>query len=245
MPQETYSIASSPLKGRDSLLPERIFMEIEEKHLTVELAREIINSSFISQNLKPYTLKNILGTLTDTTLLKSETNAIAQLQAAIGIEPNVRIEKTVTIERAPEELYDYWRNLTNLPNFMHHLRSVTAKDEAGIVTHWVANAPLNNTVEWDAKIVIDEPHSLIAWSSLDNADIENCGMVSFRTATGERGTTVKVVLEYKPPGGKLGDAIAQLFGESPQQQIGDELNRFKQLMETGEIATTQGQSQGS
>jgi uncharacterized membrane protein len=235
-------------------------MEIKEKHLSVDLAREIINSSFVTQNLKLYSLRSVLSSLSDTSLPKSD-NAIAQLQAAIGIEANVAIEKTVTIERSPKELYDYWRNLTNLPSFMSHLRSVTARDEAGIVTHWVANAPLNNTVEWDAKIIIDqrspaspvvkrqgtgdEPHHSLAWISLDNADIENCGMVSFRRATGDRGTIVKVVLEYQPPGGKLGDAIAQLFGESPQQQIGDELNRFKQLMETGEIATNQGQPQGS
>ncbi len=128
---------------------------------------------------------------------------------------------------------------------MTHLKSITNKDEAGKVTHWVTNAPLDLSVEWDAEIVKDEPDRLIAWSALENADIDNCGFVRFQPATGNRGTQVKVVLEYQPPGGALTNAIAKLFGESPQEQIGDELNRFKQLMETGEIATTEGQSHGS
>ena len=72
-------------------------------------------------------------------------------------------------------------------------------------------------VEWDAEIVKDEPEHLIAWDALDNADIDNCGFVRFQTATDNRGTQVKVVLEYKPPGGALTDAIAKLFGESPEE----------------------------
>lgn len=203
-------------------------------------AREIINSSFVKQSLRQHSLKEVLGILSNQNMPESETNGIKKLQQAIGIEPNIQVEKTIIIDRPREELYDYWRNFTNLPSFMGHLRSVTSKDESGTYTHWVANAPLNTTVEWDAKIIIDEPHSLIAWSTTENADIDNCGLVRFQPATGNRATEVKVVLEYQPVGGKLTDTIAKLLGESPQQQIGDELNRFKQLMETGEIATNGG-----
>jgi uncharacterized membrane protein len=176
-------------------------------------------------------------------------STIQQAQEALGIEQNIKVEKTVTIERPAEELYRYWHDFANLPTFMKHLQSVTVYDDRR--SHWVANAPLDTKVEWDAEIVKDEPNRLIAWASVENADIENSGFVRFKPATGDRGTEVKVVIEYSPPAGAVGAAltkfaegIAKLFGEEPKQQIGDELNRFKRLMETGEIATTEGQPKG-
>ena len=207
-------------------------------------AKEIINSPLVIRNLQKRSLKEVLADYSNKPKLK-ETNPIEQAATAVGLTPNIQVEKTVTIDRPASELYNYWRELTNLPNFMGHLKSVTNKNEAGTVSHWVANAPLDLNVEWDAEIISDEPDRLIAWNALENADIDNCGFVRFQPATGDRGTQVKVVLEYQPPGGALTNAIAKLFGESPTEQIGDELNRFKQLMETGEIATTEGQPQGS
>ncbi|WP_052055863.1 SRPBCC family protein [Myxosarcina sp. GI1] len=208
------------------------------------VADKIVNSPLVVKNLQQHSLKQVLAALSDRAVSNSE-NILERAAKAVGLKPNIIVEKTVTIDRAATELYNYWRDLTNLPTFMGHLKSVTHKDEAGKVSHWVADAPLDFTVEWDAEIVRDEPGHLIAWSALENAQIDNCGFVRFQPATGGRGTQVKVVLEYQPPGGALTDAIASLFGESPQEQIGDELNRFKQLMETGEIATTEGQPQGS
>lgn len=207
-------------------------------------SQAIINSPLVIKNLQQHSLKEVLADYSNRQQL-TQPSLIDRATEAIGLTPNIQVEKTVTIERPASELYSYWRNLTNLPNFMGHLKSVTNKNEAGTVSHWVANAPLDLSVEWDAEIIKDEPDHLIAWNALDNADIANCGFVRFQPATGDRGTQVKVVLEYQPPGGALTNAIVKLFGESPQQQIGDELNRFKQLMETGEIATTKGQPKGS
>lgn len=204
----------------------------------------IINSPLVIKNLQQHSLKEVLADYSNRQQL-TQPSLIDRAAEAIGLTPNIQVEKTVTIERPASELYSYWRNLTNLPNFMGHLKSVTYRNETKTVSHWVANAPLDLSVEWDAEIIKDEPDHLIAWNALDNADISNCGFVRFQPATGDRGTQVKVVLEYQPPGGALTNAIAKLFGESPQQQIGDELNRFKQLMETGEIATTKGQPKGS
>ncbi|MGL6342820.1 MAG: SRPBCC family protein [Waterburya sp.] len=207
-------------------------------------SEEIINSSLVINKLQKRSLKEILAKYSDSTVA-NQTNVIERAAEAIGLIPNIQVEKTVTINRPANELYNYWRNLTNLPNFMKHLKSVTNIDQTGQKSHWVANAPLNLNVEWDAQIVKDEPEHLIAWSAIDNSDIDNCGFVRFQPATGNRGTEVKVVLEYQPLGGTFTNIIAKLFGESPQEQIGDELNRFKQLMETGEIATTEGQPKGS
>lgn len=218
--------------------------KVESKSSDAVKAKEIVNSPLVIKSLGEHSLKKTLFDYSNRPYVK-ETNLIDSATKAIGLTSNIQVEKTVTIDRSVSELYSYWRDFTNLPNFMKHLKAVTKKDEEGKLTHWVANAPLDLNVEWDAEIVKEEPDSLIAWSALDNADIDNCGFVRFQPATGDRGTQVKVVLEYQPPGGALTNALAKLFGESPEQQIGDELSRFKQLMETGEISTTEGQPKGS
>jgi len=157
-----------------------------------------------------------------------------------GLDKSVRVEKTVTISnKSPQELYQYWRNLENLPTFMKHLRSITVIDQTR--SHWVADAPLDQSVEWDAEIIKEEENRLIAWASVEGADVENSGFVRFQPGPPGRGTEVKVVMEYMPPGGTLSAAAARLFGKEGKQQIGDELSRFKMLMEAGEIATTEGQ----
>lgn len=162
---------------------------------------------------------------------------------ATGMNKPIQVEKSATIfNKSPEELYKFWRNLENLPTFMKHLKSVQVIDQTR--SHWVANAPLGESVEWDAEIVQDQENQLIAWASVEGADVENSGFVRFQPAPTGRGTEVKVVMEYVPPGGTIGAAIAKLFGEEPEQQIGDELRRFKMLMEAGEIATTEGQPSG-
>ncbi|MDQ3745504.1 MAG: SRPBCC family protein [Acidobacteriota bacterium] len=151
----------------------------------------------------------------------------------------IKLEKSVTINRPPEELYRFWRNFENLPRFMNHLESVT-ETGAGR-SHWTAKAPAGSTVEWDAEIYNEKEGEMIAWRTLEGADVASAGSVHFEPAAGGRGTVVRVVLKYDPPGGKLGALVARLFGENPEQQITEDLGRFKQLMETGEVATTEGQ----
>lgn len=138
-------------------------------------------------------------------------------------------KKSVTINKSPEELYRFWRRLETLPQFTTHLKSVTVLDQKR--SHWIAAAPIGDTVEWDAEIIQEKQNEMIVWKSLEGADVDNTGSVSFAKAAG--GTEVKVAMEYKPPGGALGAAFAALFGENPQQQLEEDLNRFKNLMETG------------
>ncbi len=158
----------------------------------------------------------------------------------VGLNQAIRVEKSVTIiNKTPAELYKFWRNFENLPKFMNHLKSVQILDNNRSL--WVANTPIGAEVKWNAEIVTDQENEFISWISMEDADIENSGFVRFKSAPAGRGTEVKVVLEYNPPGGTFGAAIAKLFGEEPEQQIGDELRNLKMLMETGEIATTTGQ----
>jgi uncharacterized membrane protein len=156
-----------------------------------------------------------------------------QLSTPRGSHGAIVAVNTATINRTPEEVYRFWRDFQNLPRFMSHLESVQVIDEKR--SHWVAKAPAGMTVEWDAEIVEDRPNQLIAWRSLEGADVDNSGTVRFDRAPGDRGTEVRVEVEYNPPGGALGAGIAKLFGEAPEQQIKGDLRRLKQVLEIGEV----------
>jgi uncharacterized membrane protein len=152
-------------------------------------------------------------------------------------ERAIQIARSFTINRSANELFAYWRNFSNLPTFMRHLESVEVIDDKH--SRWTAKAPAGQTISWQAEIISEEPDRLIAWKSVEGSSINHRGSVRF-VETSERGTEVRVVLDYLPPLGRLGAAIAKLFGEEPGIQIKEDLRRFKQLMETGEIATNKG-----
>ncbi|MGI4788326.1 MAG: SRPBCC family protein [Janthinobacterium lividum] len=174
---------------------------------------------------------------------KSETtgtdkDAVRKKLGAVGI----KVTHAVTVLKPVSELYAYWRDFTNLPHIMDHLESVTVQD--GGKSHWVAKAPLGKTVAWDAEIINEVENEVIAWRSLPGADVDNAGAVTFKPGPVGRGTVVRVELSYAPPAGKAGAAVAKLLGEEPTKQLDDDLRHFKQLMETGERPTTEGQSSG-
>lgn len=165
-------------------------------------------------------------------------NPVISVPASRGI----KVEKSITVNKPPAELYRFWRNFENLPRFMNHLEAVHVT--GGNRSHWVAKAPAGTTVEWDAEIHNEKENELIAWRSLEGSDVDNAGSVRFESAPVGRGTIVRVSLKYDPPGGIVGATIAKLFGEEPAQQIQEDLRRFKQVMEAGETATTEGQPSG-
>jgi len=199
--------------------------------------------ALILSGLRQRSLRGALLAVAGGGLIYRGATAQKGIQEELGMTQSIKVEKTVTINKPVAELYQFWRNFNNLPHFMKHLQSVTVLDERR--SHWVAKAPLGTNVEWDAEIIDEQENHLIAWASVEGADVDNSGFVRFQPATGNRGTEVKVVLEYNLPGGAIAAALAKLFGEEPEQQIGDDLHRFKQLMEAGEVATTEGQPQGS
>lgn len=159
--------------------------------------------------------------------------------AVLDASKAIRVEHTATIELPAAELYRFWRNFENLPRIMRHLESVTVVDATR--SRWRAKAPAGTSVEWDAEIINEIPNELIAWKSVDEAQVPNAGSVHFREAPAGRGTEVKVVLEYQPPAGRVGQLVAKLFGEEPERQVREDLRRFKAVMETGEAPTTEGQ----
>jgi uncharacterized membrane protein len=143
----------------------------------------------------------------------------------------VRVNESIVLNRPRGEVYRFWRNLENLPRFMDHLEAVTVLDERR--SHWTAKGPAGSRVEWDAEIHNETPNEMIAWRSLEGSEVSNAGSVHFMpTENGD--TEVRVVLRYDPPAGKLGAAVARLFGEDPSRQVADDLRRLKQVVEAGE-----------
>jgi uncharacterized membrane protein len=153
-----------------------------------------------------------------------------------------RASAAVTVNRSRSETYRQWRDLERLPEFMAHLRSVTTEESGR--SHWEATGPAGSTVRWDAEIVEDREGEEISWRSLEGADVENTGSVRFSDAAGGRGTEVVVDLRYRPPGGRAGAVVAKLLGEEPNQQLRDDLRRFKQVVEVGEVVRSEGSPSG-
>jgi uncharacterized membrane protein len=160
-----------------------------------------------------------------------------------GATSHRTLRAAVTVRRSPEDVYRFWRDLENLPSFMYHLKSVTT--EADGRSHWVASAPIGQPVEWDAQITEDVSGKRIAWQSLPGSAIENGGSVEFTPAPDGASTEVRVTIGYHLPGGVLGKAAATLFGESPDQQVNDDLRRFKQILETGQVMRSDGSPEGT
>jgi uncharacterized membrane protein len=162
-------------------------------------------------------------------------------RANIPRTEGVKVEHSVTINRAAADLYHFWRNLENLPRVMRHLDSVKVLDN--LRSHWVAKGPMGTSVEWDAEIITERPNELIGWRSLAGSTVDTAGSVHFTPTPGNRGTEVHVVLKYDPPAGQVGAAVAWLFGRAPGQELSEDLDRFKRFMETGRAEAARMQPQ--
>jgi len=166
---------------------------------------------------------------------------LADAYAAAGSSRNGTVQKlvqpihvvrSITINREPAVVYQFWRQLENLPKFMAHLESVQNEGDSW---RWRAKGPAGTSIEWRAEITLDVVNEKLAWRSLEGAVVPNRGVVCFQNPPNGRGTEVIVELKYEPPGGALGAAIAKLFGEEPGQQIAADLRRLKQVLETGTV----------
>jgi uncharacterized membrane protein len=146
----------------------------------------------------------------------------------------------VRINRPRQELYAFWRDFANLPRFMENLREVRPVGDGR--SEWTIAAPLGSSVVLRTEVTEERDGELIAWRTLPDSDVEAEGRVRFRDAPGGRGAIVSATVAYRPPAGELGRWIAKLFGREPDIQGRRELRRFKMLMETGEIATSENRS---
>lgn len=166
-------------------------------------------------------------------------------QASKGVE----ISQSLTINKPRPEVYQFWRQLENLPRFMQYLEDV--RQTGPKRSHWVARIPKDiiykkklGTIEWDADIEQEEENSRIAWRSLPGADVENAGEVYFTDAPANRGTEVHATISYRPPLGAAGKLAAKLLNPVFEGMVKQDLRRFKRLLEAGEIPTIIGQPSG-
>ena len=155
-------------------------------------------------------------------------------EALIENKGDTLVGRTVTINRPIGELFSYFRDFANLATFMENVERIDVLDDRR--SHWVVKAPGGKTVEWTSAVTEEAPNSFIAWASEEGADVPNSGRVDFRDA-GDRGTVVSATILYDPPAGTIGKLVAKVFQREPAIQARRDLRRFKQLMETGEIAT--------
>ena len=211
------------------------------------LVSAIAGSGLITYGISKRGLMGALLSVLGTGLLYRGATGHCHLYSAVDkntakpAETRVHVQKSVTINKSQAELYNFWRNFENLPQFMNHLESVTVTGDK--TSHWKAKAPLGYSVEWDAEATGEVENERISWHSVEGSEISNSGVVEFRPTT-NRGTEVRVTLTYEPPAGKLGEWVAWLFGEEPSIQVAEDLRRFKSLMETGLIMKVEGQPSG-
>lgn len=158
------------------------------------------------------------------------------------VENGVTVEAAVTVNKPIAEVYRFYRNLENHPRFVSHLESV--QNLEGGRSHWIAKAPLGTSIEWDAEVVDEQENALISWRSLSGADVDNAGLVRFQELPNNRGVEVYVKLDYTPPGGAIGSALARMLNTLTVAQLREDLRRFKQILEAGERPTTVNQPAG-
>jgi uncharacterized membrane protein len=152
-----------------------------------------------------------------------------------ALRKGIQVRRAVTIQATPQQVYEVWRDLENLPRFMQHVDSVTL-EEGGISRWRVTEGP--KQLEWRAEIVEDTPGRRLRWRALPGGDIRHEGSIDLRQAPGDRGTIVEVKLHYFPPGGLLvASMLPGFFRKLTNVQIGQELARLQQLIETGELTT--------
>jgi uncharacterized membrane protein len=171
-------------------------------------------------------------------LRSSQSNAVSTTGAA----PDALVSASVIVGKSPQECYEFWRDPTNITRISPMIESVTVLDER--TSRWLIRSPLGNQIEWDSKITGETPGERISWRSVDGGGLYHAGVVRFERATGNRGTLVSTSVHFRVPGGSAGMGLAKLLGANPRSEVREDLRRFKQLLEAGEIPTTRGQPSG-
>jgi len=163
------------------------------------------------------------------------TSTAASRRSGVPDQTGYKLEKSVTIARPPEDLYRFWRNFENLPEFTENIESIRILDDRR--SHWIVKGLGGRRLEWDAEIVNEHPGEMISWQTLPGADVQSAGTVRFSPMEGGRSTTLRVVLEFRPPGGSFGTRMARFFGKDPATELGHDLNRLKKLIESHDVSS--------
>jgi uncharacterized membrane protein len=198
-------------------------------------------AALVAASLAGRGLSRFLGTLLGGALVYRGLTGHCHTYEALGIntsegadQPGVpdvtghKVEQSFVIQRPLLVLFAHSSKLENLAGLMSHVKSVHVIDDR--FSHWVVTGPAGSSLEWDAEIINERENELIAWQSLPGALVANAGSVWFEDEPGG-GTRLKVAMEVAAPAGELGVLVAGLFRESPEQQLAEDLQRFKEEME--------------
>jgi uncharacterized membrane protein len=158
-------------------------------------------------------------------------------------EHAIEARAAITVRKPLAEVFGVWEKVQNLPLFMEHVEEVRITGDRR--SHWTVNGPAGRTMQWDIELVDVTPNEMLEWRSLEGSYVKHSGTVRFMPAPGLRGTEVHLAIRYDAPGGKLAEAVVQLLGEDPIQQVKDDLRRFKQLLETGQIVRSESTPEGT
>ena len=194
----------------------------------------------ISAALAGITVLDLLAAADKTQRLRrGRSTGSATLLQSSGL---MKVNKSLNVNQSPETCYRFWRDFSNFPRFMQHVEAVQIIDATR--SRWQVRGPFRQHLNWEAELISDVPGQQLGWRTREGADIAHSGRVRFSPVAGQRGTRIEVDLDYHAPLGKAGVALARMTGEEPSQQLNEDLRRFKQLIETGEIPTTIGQPAG-
>lgn len=224
--------------------------DIRSRIVGVNIPRwERIASAFVGGGLAGWGITRIAGigmkersvvsgtllTFAGALLLERSISGRSGLYRMRSIRKGISVRRAITIQCTPQEVYELWRDLRNLPRFMEHVKSIEVVSDK--VSRWrVEEGP--KVLEWEAEITEDTPGRRLRWRSRPGGDIDHEGMLDVYPAPGGRGTVVEVRMRYRPPGGLL--VMGMLGGvlrKLPGLQLAEELARLRMLLETGELAT--------
>jgi uncharacterized membrane protein len=184
----------------------------------------------------------VVAAITAIDVRESLRSSISSDGRSAGSAPDALVTSSVIVGKSPQECYEFWRNVSNMTRISPMVESVTVLDDR--TSRWLIRSPLGNAIEWDSKITGDTPGERISWQSVDGGGLYHAGVVRFEPSTGNRGTLVTISVHYRVPGGAAAEGVAKLLGADPRSEVREDLRRFKQLLETGEISTTRGQPSG-
>jgi uncharacterized membrane protein len=197
-------------------------------------SRRSASGAWLAVAATPFAYRGLAGRWPP--FVSAATRSADDTRVALGGDRGVHVFDAISLEKPLADVYGFWRRLENLPRFMSHLERVTELGDGR--SHWVAKGPAGMRVEWDAEIINEVENQVIGWRSLPGADVVTAGSVNFNTARAGRSTYVTVRLQYAPPAGRAGALVASLFGREPSQTIREDLRRFKQILEAGEVPRT-------
>ncbi|HEX8438398.1 SRPBCC family protein [Archangium sp.] len=207
----------------------------------------VVGLGLVGYGLRRRTVPSLLLALAGGSILHRGLTGRSRAFALMGMtevagEPGVAFELSATLLKPRQEVYQAWRDFERHPRFIPNLLSV--RNLEGGRSHWVFQGPAGVLLEWDSQVTEDTPGQRIEWNTLPGSKLPHTGTVRFEDAPGGRGTVVHLALHYHLPGGRAAAVAAKLLGEEPKQYLSRGLRQFKQLLETGEVATVDSQPHG-